>query len=471
MMPKWSVKTAARITGAGLTSLLAIAAFGVVGMSGDSLEIGQDLNRPIDQIVNLPNQVFEVACMPGIIAESGPIKAGSTFIIEGEGIEVLQAVDLEGGSEIQGKQSGEATTFASKSAVGLTLQAQSGAKLQAITRGEASEDDLRGLIVGKCQAPRALSWFTVGATTVGESAMLTVANPTQQATKVSVKGWSASGPLSDNPTFTVGPRSSQTVNLAAYFPENERLGVSVEASGPGAVASIHTVGMDGLAPQGTDAVTGSEEPSKTVALVGLQEGLQDPKLRLMNPGTEPVNAEVTLLTENGLVGLSGSETIEIDPEAVFQLSLDGLATKVATVMIAASEPILASMSATAVGEPNQDKQRVADRVVWMPAQTATQFATVVPPTGGKGEAKNALHVANPTETPVSVTINGKDKTVEPFSTLTQPVDAGALTVEAKQPVYASLTISVDREDGKVISNIALDDLTATVPTTKLVVDR
>ena len=464
---KWSVKNAARVTGAGITAVLAIAALGVVGVSGQSFEFGQDLNTPIEQNVVLPNQIFEVVCAPGVETEVGAAGSGQVTVSETDGIEVLQATDLGSGEEIAATKSGELTVYKSKSPVGLTVRSQSDASFLALSRSEASED-VRGMVIDQCQPARGTSWFTVGATTVGESALLTVSNPSQQATQVTVSGWSATGPLEETPTFTVSAQSTETVNLAAYFPENERLGIQVEATGPGAVSTIRTVGMDGLAPQGIDAITGTDTASNTVGLVGLEKDLEDPKLRLLNPGDNEINAEVTLLTEDGLMGLSGSEAITLDPGAVFQLSLDGLATDVATVVINASEPILASMSATAVGKPNEDGKPVGDRIVWVPSQAATEFATLVPSGGDK--TSSVLNIANPNEDVVEVTINGKSHEIGPLSMTAQKVSAGEVLVESDRPVYASLTSIVDRADGKIVSNVSLTDAGETVPATKLVVE-
>lgn len=468
MTPKWSVKNTARITGAAITGVLAIAAFGVVGASGSSLDFGQDLNKPVEQNVVLPNQIFEVVCVPGIETEVGAAGSGQVMVSQTDGIEVLKATDLGSGEEIEPTSSGDLTVYKSKSPVGLTIQSKSDANFLALAQSEADKD-VRGMTLDQCQPARATSWFTVGATTVGESALLTVSNPSQQATQVTVHGWSATGPLEETPTITVSAKSTETVNLAAYFPENERLGIRVDATGPGAVSTIRTVGMDGLAPQGVDAITGTDTASETVVLVGLEKDLDEPKLRLMNPGDAEINAEVTLLTEEGLMGLSGSETIVLDPGAVFQLSLDGLGTDVASVVVNSSEPILASMSATAVGKPNEDGKKVGDRVVWMPSLPATDFATLVPDGGDK--ARNVLNVANQNADVVEVTINGKTREIGPFSMITQEVGAGELTVASAQPVYASLTSSVERKDGKVISNIALTDAGESIPTTKLVVER
>jgi hypothetical protein len=92
------------------------------------------------------------------------------------------------------------------------------------------------------------------------------------------------------------------------------------------------------------------------------------------------------------------------------------------------------------------------------------------PDGGD-KARNVLNVANQNADVVEVTINGKTREIGPFSMITQEVGAGELTVASAQPVYASLTSSVERKDGKVISNIALTDAGESIPTTKLVVER
>ena len=80
MKPKWSAKTAARITGAATTAVLAIGAMAVVGVSDERWHFGSDLNQPIARTVDLPDQTFHVVCTPGIETDDATSRPGRLFV-------------------------------------------------------------------------------------------------------------------------------------------------------------------------------------------------------------------------------------------------------------------------------------------------------------------------------------------------------------------------------------------------------
>lgn len=468
---RWTVKNAAHVTGAGITAVLAIAALGLVGASGNSLDFGGDLEQDLKAEVALPNQTYEVVCLGGLDNEIGKKQEGRVIVSESAGVDITEAIDLETGEPVSGKAGGGATTYTSKDPIALTVQTRANSQLRTITVGSSDNEEVRGLVLDQCEAPRNTSWFAIGSTEVGEATLLTVSNPAKQATEVEISALSGVGGLEQTAAFTVKAKSTRTVNLATYFPENDRLMVRVDASGPGAVSTARTVGMRGLAPQGYDAVTGSVEPQKEFALVGFRNDVAQSKFRLANPSDQIVTAEIMMITEEGTRPLPGGELMQIDPGAVFQLTLDGLGPEVSTLYVKSDYPLIGSISGSIPGEKNQDGETLADRVVWTPGSLFTNYATYVPDYGKSEGAETFLYLTNTHDTPVVAQVNGEAVEIPANSSAKKKVPSGDLEIDATQPIYGSLNAVVKQPSGTMASTLTFTDANDGAPTTALVIDR
>ncbi|EPD30812.1 DUF5719 family protein [Gleimia europaea] len=468
MKHKWSARSATRAGGAALTAALAVAALGVVATAESSIDFGQDVGRQISEVVTLPDQTYELACATGIETEFGNKTPTKVSVQDIPGVELARAVDLATGKEITGAKGDGGIEFESKNPIGLSVHSTVETKAPSAIVGQVDTEDVRGLVLDQCQTARNDSWLNVGATTVGEAALLTVMNPSKQASEVTLHGWSSTGPVEGEPTFTVRAGSTETVNLAAFFPDEDRLGLRVQASGPGVAATIRTISTAGLTPRGLDHVTGSGGAARTALISGIVKGIEEPKLRLQNVGEDEAQVTLSVLTQKGKKSLPGGDDVVIDPRAVFQLNLDGIEDDYASVLVESSEVLLASASGYMNGQKDQDGKALADRVVWMPAEAAVTFRESLPAAPG---VSYALYLSNSGDEDVAVRVNGKETTLVAGHTISQAVTGSDLKIDADAPVHASVNAIAEVASGNLISALALQDSTSGTPTFRFVAPR
>lgn len=468
MKRKWSVRSAARVTGATITGVLAVAALALVGVSEKSIDFGEDVGTPIREVVSLPDQTYELACVLGMETEFGDTVAGDLYVLQQDGVEIQSATNLATGKEVAASGSGQALTYSGSDPIGLTVHSTSPVSVPATIVSEADTEDVRGVVLDACKTARNYAWFTAGSTTIGEAALLTVANPSSQATEVELRGWSSTGPLETSPAFTVRAQSAQTVNLSTFFPEEERLALEVHASGPGVVSTLRTSSTDGLTPRGFDQVSGRSVASTDVTILGIESAQTDPKLRIINMGEETAAVSVDIITAQGTQPLEGTEDLEIDPQAVFQLSLDGLEDDFAGVILHSEQPLLASASATIEGSEGEDEVNLADRIEWMPLEPAQNFHAYLPEREG---SSYALFLANTSDAPVEVSIAGATRTIPAGTVFKEGVEPGDLSIEADTPIFASINMRTESENGVMYSSLALQDAVSETPTISLVTAR
>ncbi|MDK7142316.1 DUF5719 family protein [Gleimia europaea] len=468
MKRKWSARSAARAGGAALTGGLAVVALGLVATAQSSIDFGEDVGRQISEVVTLPDQTYELACAAGIETEFGDKTPTKVFVADISGVELTRAVDLVTGKEIAGAKGEGGIEFESKNPIGLSVHSTVESKAPSAILGQINTEDVRGLVFDQCQTARNDSWFNVGATTVGEAALLTVMNPSKQASEVTLRGWSSIGPVEGEPTFTVRAGSIETVNLAAFFPDEERLGVQVQASGPGVAATIRTISTAGLTPRGLDHVSGSGVATKTALISGVVKGLEEPKLRLQNVGEEEAQVTLSVLSQKGRAPLPGGNDVVIDPGAVFQLNLDGIEDEYASVLVESNEPVLASASGYMTGKKDQDGKALADRVVWMPADAATTYHEPLPAASG---VSYTLFLSNSSDEDVTVRVNGKEISLAAGHVISQAVSGSDLKIDADAPIHASVNALSEVTSGNLISAIALQDSTSGTPTFRFIAPR
>lgn len=468
----WTVREALRIAAIGLTAALGIAAMGVVGSSGHSLDFGNDLNVPIQGSATLPDTTFHIVCTPTATTDTDADVdlTASTVVSTSPSLSILETRSLEADTaRITGEKHKNYVDYDVTQPFALTVQAQSGAHLSATTLIEAESEELSGYSFDHCGSASSEAWFTLGSTTVGQFAGITIANPAQSATEVRIEAWDSTGLLDEKPTVTVAGESYQTVNLATYFPEQERLAVHLEASGPGAVFTYHTSATEGLAPQGLANTTSADYPNKTLVFTGFDPTISDPAMRIANPSDEVVSVSLSTWSVDGESVVEGSP-FDIDAGAVFDIPLEGLGNNVTTVVAEADHAIIGSISGYTLGKANEDGVEWADMTVWTPSTPQTTVDVAVP-NAGSDAAQTRLAIANPHSEAVSVLIDDTEVTIPPLSTRAYPVSHMFLQATASQPVYVSVMSEKERASGIVKTVMAVRGRVDALPVVTLGFDR
>ncbi|QAY63357.1 hypothetical protein ET495_08975 [Xylanimonas allomyrinae] len=239
---------------------------------------------------------------------------------------------------------------------GSVLQAQPVAeeafRAAGATASVTTGGDLRGLAAAPCTAPAISQWIVGGGTEVGSTAVLTVQNPSQSTATVALDVFGPSGQvaLGSQGTFVLGPGQSSTTRIEAVAPDQRRVAVHVTSTGARVAASLQVQRLDGLVPQGVDILTPGAAPATSVAVPGLLsagETLDDPRapvLRILAPGESAGTAHVTIYGADGIARLRGAETVDLQPGAVIDLPLGGLAAGGYGIVIDADVPVVAAAS-------------------------------------------------------------------------------------------------------------------------------
>ena len=240
--------------------------------------------------------------------------------------------------------------------------------------------DLRGLAAGRCGEPATSHWLVGGSTEVGESAQLTVQNPSPRPATVSLEAFGPGGAvtLGGSASFVVGARAQRVVRLESVAPGQRRLVVHVEAAGARVVASLQGQAIEGLVPTGLDVVTPGAAPARSFVVGGVVsagETLDDPhapRLRLLAPrhgGT----ARVGVYGPSGPVTLRGAQAMTLERGVVVDVPLGGLPAGSYTVVVDADVPVVGAARYDVRGEPPADA--VVDTppydVAWSPGQAVS----------------------------------------------------------------------------------------------------
>lgn len=460
----WTVREALRVAGIGLTATLGIAAMAIVGASGESLDFGNDLLYPIEASATLPDTTFHLVCTPATTTDTHEAAQidGHTLISNDDGITIEEAYLLDRNQTPlhPAATDGAITRYNTDEPFAVIVRATTGARLSASATIEAATEELNGYSVDRCAVASSQAWFALGATTVGQYAGITVANPAQAATEVRFEAWDSTGKVDETPSITVAGRSSQTINLATYFPEEERLAILATASGPGAVFTFHTNSVEGLAPQGLANITAADHPSTRLVFAGFDPDVSNPTLRLANPSDESASVGITTLGRGGEAEIGASDLV-IDPGAVFDVPLDGLGAEKTTVLVEADRPLVGSITGYTYGEENEDGVAIADRTTWTPSPPQNSIKVIAP--GPVEETSNVVVVANAGDQPVELTIDGVIHSIGARSTQVYSLAGSTFTAQASAPIHATLVSVKERATGTVRSATALRDPADTIP--------
>ncbi|MDO5727017.1 MAG: DUF5719 family protein [Bowdeniella nasicola] len=328
--------------------------------------------------------------------------------------------------------------------------------------------DLRGLSAAPCIAPSSDMWLLGGATTVGSSATLVMTNAGQTTASVAVELLSERGPLPQTATTrTVAAGASESLVLEGIGSEVERLAVHLTTSGGEVAAAVQYHGLSGITPQGSGVITPSAPAARSLYIPGVQlsgdEG--DDVVRLVNPHEETTTVSVQLLGKDGTLTLPGASDIPIDAHSVQDLSLTGVDAGDYTVMITASEPLVAGVQLDTPG----DEDRHAH--TWLP--TITPAPTLLVPVVDDHDLSAQVQLTNPSDTAVDVTAvtigtngeeaSGNSMTLKAHTTTNVEIAPGtrAVRLEADSPIVAATVLKYRVGD---------ETLRAVLPATALIRD-
>ena len=389
--------------------------------------------------------------------------------------------------------------------------------------------DLRSLTAGGCVQSSVTSWIVGGATIVGSSSTLYVANPGNTTVNVKVTAWGASGEISlpSDGQLSIAPGKATQLALENSADADPQLALRVQAEGGRVAAWVASQKLDGESAAGSDIITStasagtsltigalsidkaaseitpqaaaadatatpSPSPSATTSATAtpsakatakasakasgkasaapsakasvkatpsatakpsaaantaaatpsptasadsldLSGALNEPRLRVLNPGDKTAHVKVTLLGKSGPVQFAPASGLNVKAGQVADLPLGGLAQGTYGVKIDSDQPVSAAALSTSQGSeyPELSGQHIHD-FTWSQAQTGQGGVAMLP----RQDVTSQLLLTNPSAQPKQVTLSaiGSNWT----STLTLP----ALSTQVAQVPESVQAVSV-----------------------------
>ena len=399
--------------------------------------------------------------------------------------------------------------------------------------------DLRSLTAGGCIQSSVTSWIVGGATIVGSSSTLYVANPGNTTVNVKVTAWGASGEISlpSDGQLSIAPGQATQLALENSADADPQLALRVQAEGGRVAAWVASQKLDGESAAGSDIITStasagtsltigalsidkaaseitpqaaaadaaatpSPTPSATTSATAtpsakatakasakasgaakagatpsakasakasaktsgaakagaapsaaastaaatpsptptasadsldLSGALNEPRLRVLNPGDKTAHVKVTLLGKSGPVQFAPASGLNVKAGQVADLPLGGLSQGTYGVKIDSDQPVSAAALSTSQGSeyPELSGQHIHD-FTWSQAQTGQGGVAMLP----RQDVTSQLLLTNPSAQPKQVTLSaiGSNWT----STLTLP----ALSTQVAQVPDSVQAVSV-----------------------------
>ncbi len=391
--------------------------------------------------------------------------------------------------------------------------------------------DLRSLTAGGCVQSSVTSWIVGGATIVGSSSTLYVANPGNTTVNVKVTAWGASGEISlpSDGQLSIAPGKATQLALENSADADPQLALRVQAEGGRVAAWVASQKLDGESAAGSDIITStasagtsltigalsidkaaseitpqaaaadaaatpSPTPSATTSATAtpsakatakasakasgaakagaapsakasakatpsatakpsatattavatpsptasadsldLSGALNEPRLRVLNPGDKTAHVKVTLLGKSGPVQFAPASALNVKAGQVADLPLGGLSQGTYGVKIDSDQPVSAAALSTSQGSeyPELSGQHIHD-FTWSQAQTGQGGVAMLP----RQDVTSQLLLTNPSAKSKQVTLSaiGSNWT----STLTLP----ALSTQVAQVPDSVQAVSV-----------------------------
>ncbi|WP_426519845.1 DUF5719 family protein [Diaminobutyricibacter sp. McL0618] len=286
---------------------------------------------------------------------------------------------------------------------------------------QASLEDFAGLAAASCDEAQADSWLVAGATTLGQTSLVLLSNPSTVPATVDLSVYSESGAVTAPGAtgIVVAPGTQRIVPLAGLAPSAAAPIVHVVAQGGRVVASIEQSDIVGIDPHGVELVGPTAAPSPHLVIPGVVirslaalqsaqggEGYSSdlPAVRVFVPGTSPATVRVGALGEKG-TSMGNSYSATVKPGIATEIPLDHLSDGTYAVTIDSTQPLVAAARTSTVSGKAQD-------FGWFVATEPVDDTVLAAVPPGPGAV---LHFANSGEdgpsATVKVTVTGTTKTL------------------------------------------------------------
>jgi hypothetical protein len=458
-------RTIARIGGRAAAVLIA-AALGAATLAAAALVPWPEHRIAPPSLVVQPAESRQQRVCPGPLLTLADDAAAATTASSVGSADAVTAVEPQDATVNQVALDAPGNPDAGADGTPVAIDTEPGAVDGGMLAGAQSQrvatETLAGFAAAACTEAVAETWLVAGATDLGRTALVLLANPSAVASTVDVRVWGEAGPV-EAPSalgIIVPPGSQRVLSLAGLAPNLRSPVVHVTSTGGAIAASLEHSAVNGLAPAGVELTGPTATPAQSQVIPGflvLQSGGVDPAddhaegddfpaVRLFAPGDEPVDVSIGIQPESG----SGGSTVDValQPGQVSDVPLGILDAGVYTIRLEADGAIVAAARATTgtageveAGEPEAgaEAQASAD-LAWSVATMPLLDDAMVAVAQGPSPV---LHLSNPRagDASVTVSIDGDEREI------TVPA-GGAASVQLDAPASAMLS-GVDGLHGAV----------------------
>jgi hypothetical protein len=438
-------KTKITARGAAIVGVRVVA--GTVGIAVALAAIAGATFLPIPTIETTPASVDvtpvataqQLVC-PGALLRLGDETGQSATTASPIGTPAVRFGSTSGGdddvsaSALQQSDAGTAGTESAplqiRSTVGGDDDLVSGAQGQVPDPGE-----FEGLATADCAGVASETWLVGGSTAVGRTTLITLANPSDTVSTVSLAISSEDGRVTA-PGVTgivVQPHGQRVLPLAGFAPGVESPVVHVTSRGGQIVANLQQTTVRGIEPGGVDFVGAGHAPATAQVIPGVritntdalqsrlgEEGYGDlaSVLRVFVPGDEETMAEVSVTPDDGAAA-GTSFSVDLAPGVVDDLALDDLVDGTYTVHITATHPIVAGVRVSTVAPSAPEGEAPGSDFAWLSSVNTLNDRALVTIAPGPSSRVNLV---NPTDADAEVTLEATDGDDR---TLTVPAEGAA----------------------------------------------
>ncbi|MHA7282175.1 DUF5719 family protein [Arthrobacter sp. TMS2-4] len=237
----------------------------------------------------------------------------------------------------------------------------------ATTTYTATDGDLRGLAATACQVPSNELWLLGAATTVGQSSILALTNPTSTPASVSLELHGPDGPIEAAGTrdAVVAPGETRRIVLAALAGNHAQVAVHVRSDGGRVSGVIQQSVLRGLTPGGVDVLSPGAPAGLTQVVPGVVvqdparriheqkgDGSAAPALQVLVPGASDAVLDVRVFGPDGEIDLPGGGVVRAAAGAVTSVPLAALPEGSYTVAVTSDVSVVAAARLTrGIGTP------------------------------------------------------------------------------------------------------------------------
>lgn len=334
---------------------------------------------------------------------------------------------------------------------------------------------VRGLAAVPCVAARTDAWLVGGATTVGDTAELILANPDEEPAVVDVTVLTAEGPTDPRPGsgIAVPAGARVAVPLDRLAPDRSALAVRVRATRGRVASAVRHERSDGVVPRGV-AYAAAGRPAQEVVVPGLPSGPGGRSLVLGNPGLADLRASIEVTTTDGQLVPAGLDEVAVPAESTVVVDLSAVlgATPATARVTATGGPLVAAGVAEDAGAGDVRDLAYLAPAVALPAPVvvpdvtlgAAETTVLVSALGGDAVVEIAvLPVAGQPPVPAPprrLDVPGGRTVAVPASSLVPAGATGRVALQVTpddtaSPVHAAVVVQARPADGPLLAATTL----------------